>query len=113
MSFKWTFLFLFATGFMLAAVTILNKPTQDEYAEWLRKEYSLSCNEDCSILTGESSDGTSLPYILVATEPLAFSEGIFTVEVNGRYESIKESGDIHHIQAVGFNGRFYPTHLNE
>ncbi len=107
MNIRWTFLFLFTVIIAFSIVTILNKPTEEEYVDWLQEEYNVDCNEDCSIIESRKIEGNITKRINVAIEPPSYSTGLFTSSIRGHYKNLDDPEHIEKMNVLGFNGRFY------
>lgn len=108
-----TFLFLFAVIVALSIVTILNKPTEEDFEKWLQKEYMIDCNEDCSIIEMQSSDGEITERIKLADGRGSYSKGLFTIGIKRHYKNLDDPENILNINVLGFNGRFYALHSDD
>ena len=108
-----TFLFLFAVVVTLSIISILNKPTEEDFKKWLKKEYLIDCNEDCSIVEVETIHGNITERIKFSDARGTYSPGLFTLRINRQYKSLNDPGQTIHIDVIGFNGRFYPLHGEE
>jgi hypothetical protein len=102
-----TFLFLIAVILTLNIVTILNKPTEEDFAKWLQKEYMIKCNNDCSTIEMESVDGDITERVKYADLRGTYSPGLFTLSISRQYKSLDDPEHMINIDVIGFNGRFY------
>ncbi|WP_406687174.1 hypothetical protein [Rossellomorea vietnamensis] len=110
---RWTFLFVMAVIIALSIVTILNRPTEKDFEEWLQEEYMIDCNEDCSIIEMNSVSGDITEKIKYSDVRGTYSPGIFTLRISRQYKSLDDPLHTTHIDVIGFNGRFYPLHSDD
>ncbi|MGM0750597.1 MAG: hypothetical protein ACQET6_01640 [Bacillota bacterium] len=107
MSKRWTSLFLIGLIVTLCTITILNKPTEKDFAIWLQEEHNIDCNKDCSIIELESANGNITERIKLANGDGAYSPGLFTLRINRHYISLNDPSHKLSIEVIGFNGQFY------
>ncbi|MFI8688297.1 hypothetical protein [Rossellomorea sp. NPDC077527] len=109
-----TFLFFIVVVITLSIISILNKPTENDYEKWLKKEYGIDCKEDCSIIEMTSINGDITERIKYADVKGTNSSGLFTLRINRQYQSLNDPENMMNIDVIGFNGRFYTlTSRNE
>ncbi|MCR8850316.1 hypothetical protein NQ095_18015 [Rossellomorea sp. SC111] len=108
-----TFLFVMAVIVALSIVTILNRPTEQDFEKWLQKEYKIDCNEDCSIIEVESVSGDITERTKFADASGSYSPGIFISRISRQYKSLDDPLHSKQINVIGFNGRFYPLHTHD